>query len=702
MKNTTIDFDYAFAEPHTITLCRPSASEKVIVEAMKDGLKFFRTYHSLKESYPLAWKKFPMDVQLAMELSVESRPAPLSKWYRHESGAPYLFAEGTACGVQYVISAIAGKTGVILKTEVFNNDGVDREVHVQMAHRNGWVISNLGWIDGIHNNVLMTMNDGRADRLLVYAEGADDYPMYGIKTGETESLPPMSNASFGIAANSMKKISAHYTLKAGERKKGYFCLPYKKYLEELEQIQALDCEKEMAAALKEWVRLLDRGAKIQIEDPGLIHCYRACVADLFVMREKIGKYTGIVCGTNGYRSPNSGEPLETDMLLDILGYSKEALGDYRMYFEGQDPDGCWVTRKGWEHEVWGLIFNKANAVMEHYYITRDQDFLEENYKRMYASTVFNHKARQSTRNLPEKAGRGLMPRGMGDCGMMNNGDYYGIFYPHNCLSVAADGKTLEAARILGKTEDIAFLTTAYEQAKEDLLTSIRENLVQEDGYTVIPSVPNVPMSSTYGALYAFYPCGLVEAEEPMIVETAKFIQGKQISEGGLPIGTGWQKEGLWVAMALNNFARAYLRMGKFEDARKFLYPALNHASPFVTWCEERGAEKGSKEITGDRQHLWTPLSVCQYLTEALFFEDDKAVHICAGICPEWLAEGKKIAVKGYKSHYGNTDFVIENRNGAFHYRLRTERPIEKEILVYLPGENGMVPTKADGRNVVVG
>ena len=291
---------------------------------------------------------------------------------------------------------------------------------------------------------------------------------------------------------------------------------------------------------------------------------------------------------------------------------------------------------------------------------------------------------------------------MGDSGMMNNGDYYGIFYPHNCQSVAADGKTLEAARILGKTEDLAFLTTAYEQAKEDLLTSMRENLVQEDGYTVIPSVPNVPMSSTYGALYAFYPCGLVDAEEPMIVETAKFIQGKQISEGGLPIGTGWQKEGLWVAMALNNFARAYLRMGKFEDARKFLYPALNHASSFVTWCEERGAEKGSKEITGDRQHLWTPLSVCQYLTEALFFEDDKTVHICAGICPEWLAEGKKIVVKRYKSHYGNTDFVIENRNGAFHYELHTERPIEKEILVYLPGENGMVPRKADRRNVVVG
>lgn len=87
----------------------------------------------------------------------------------------------------------------------------------------------------------------------------------------------------------------------------------------------------------------------------------------------------------------------------------------------------------------------------------------------------------------------------------------------------------------------------------------------------------------------------------------QFIEGKKISEGGLPVGTGWQKEGLWVAMALCNFARTYLRLGEYELAKKYLYPALNHASKFVTWCEERGAEKNSKTITGDLQHLWTPV-----------------------------------------------------------------------------------------------
>ena len=47
-----IDFGYAFSSPHVLTLSRPSASEKVIAEAMKEGLRFSWTHRNLKEIYP--------------------------------------------------------------------------------------------------------------------------------------------------------------------------------------------------------------------------------------------------------------------------------------------------------------------------------------------------------------------------------------------------------------------------------------------------------------------------------------------------------------------------------------------------------------------------------------------------------------------------------------------------------------------------
>ena len=127
-----------------------------------------------------------------------------------------------------------------------------------------------------------------------------------------------------------------------------------------------------------------------------------------------------------------------------------------------------------------------------------------------------------------------------------------------------------------------------------------------------------------------------------------------------------------------------VRMGKTEEAVKYLYPALNHASPFVTWCEERGGEAGSAKITGDRHHLWTPLSICQYMTEALFLEDDDAVHICAGISWDWIGEGKEISVKNYRTHYGKTDFSVKNIGGEYKFKIKTERKIEKDILLHLP------------------
>lgn len=683
MKQNTINFQYAFQVPHTLTLCRPSASEKVVADVSESGIKFFRASGSLKNIHPLSWVVLPQDMQFALSVFVDGHAAPLTKWRRHESGAPLLWAEGADRGVNYSISATAATSGVIVKTAVANADKEKHDCFFQFAHTTGWVISNKGWIDGIHSNVLMTMNDGRADRLLVCAYGAEDYPLY--KNGaDGESTPPMANEKFGIKPNSMKKITAHDSLMPSEIRVGYFFLPYEMYFEDYDQIDPGCFEAEMADALREWEDLLGKGTDIHIEDKALMHCYRACVADMFVMREQIGEHMGIGCGTRFYRSANSGEPLESTILLESIGYIEEAVNDYPTYLEGQDPDGCWATSKGWEHECWGIVFNKANAVMEHYYITRDTAFLEKNYERMYASTMFNHRARTSTKKSGVISERGLMPRGMGDCGMMNRGDYYGVFYPHNILSVAADFKTLEAAKILGKDEDVTSLTAICEEAKNALMTSIRENLAEVDGCHIIPSVAGASLTSLYGCLYALFPAGLLSADDPIMKDTVRLIETGKQSEGGLPIGMGWMRDGLWVAMALSNVARTYLRMGLSAEAVKYLYPALNHASPFVTWCEERGAEAGATKISGDKQHLWTPLSVCQYLTEALFFEDDEAVHICAGIMPEWLSEGKEISVKGYRSHYGKTDFTVKNTDTDYTFSINTERKIKKEIRVHLP------------------
>ena len=681
-----IDFSYSFSAPHTLTLSRPSASEKIIAEAMKEGLRFSWTHRNLKELYPLSWETFPIDVKLFMSLSVENEKAEFIKWYRHESGAPYLFAEGEKNGVKFIFSAIASKTGVIVKAELINNTIDKKSVIIETAHLNGWVISNKGWVDGINHNVLLKMNNGRADRIICLSQGANDYLMYGLENHETseDTPPPFSNKELGISDNSMKKISSLFNIKKGDIRVGYFIFPYEEYFENLEKLKKTDFEKETKNALKEWEKLLDKGAKIEIEDEMLMHCYNASLADIFVMREEIGKNsTGISCGTHFYRSSNSTEPLECDILLDNLGYQKEALSDFRMHLEAQDENGCWASSKGWEHEFWSAPFNKASAIMNHYKITGDIGFLKKYYKNMLKSTMFNHEARNSTKKSPREFERGLMPRGMGDCGMMNGEDYYGVFYPHNVLSVAADRLTLEAAKILHKTSDVLLLNNIYTEARRDLLFSMRNNLLSINGLNIIPCTCGYN-TSLYGCLYSLFPGNLVKADDPMLADTVNYIETMKKSEGGLPLGTGWMKEGLWVAMALSNFARTYLRMGKYQLAKNYLYPALNHASPFVTWCEERGSEKDTKETSGDNQHLWTPLSVCQYITDALYFEDEDNIHLLAGAMPNWLLENKKLSVKGLYTPYGKLDLSIKNKDLTYNVNIKTQKEITKNIILHLP------------------
>ena len=341
-----------------------------------------------------------MDVKLFFDVIIGNERIGFSKWYRHQSGAPYLFAGGESDGVKFIFSAIAAKSGVIIKAELINNSSEMKDVLIEASHLNGWVISNKGWADGINHKVLLKMNGGRADRIITLAQGANDYLMFGLDSDETntDTTPPMANEELGVSDNSMKKICALFKVKKSDTRIGYFILPYEEYFENLDKLKKTDFEKEIKNALKEWEKLLNNGAEIKIEDEMLMHCYKACLADLFVMREEIGnKNTGISCGTSTYRSSNSSEPLESDILLDNLGYHKEALADFKMHLDAQDDNGNWASSKGWEHEMWSACFNKANAVMNHYKLTEDSGFLKKYYKRMYESTMFNHKARQSTK-----------------------------------------------------------------------------------------------------------------------------------------------------------------------------------------------------------------------------------------------------------------------------------------------------------------
>ena len=154
--------------------------------------------------------------------------------------------------------------------------------------------------------------------------------------------------------------------------------------------------------------------------------------------------------------------------------------------------------------------------------------------------------------------------------MMNNGDYYGVFYPMNCLAVAADKITLKAAEMLGYDDDAKKLRDICNEAEEALRKSMRENAVRENDFKWIPAIAHAATTSLFGCLFAYYPGGILDKGDPLIIGTLRHVMEDKISDGGLPVGTGWLPDGIWAAMALDNFSSVYLRMGERQKAASFL------------------------------------------------------------------------------------------------------------------------------------
>ena len=115
---------------------------------------------------------------------------------------------------------------------------------------------------------------------------------------------------------------------------------------------------------------------------------------------------------------------------------------------------------------------------------------------------------------------------------------------------------------------------------------------------------------------------------------------------------------MWVAITLDNLAEVLLLRDEGDKAVNYLYATLNHGTPLYSWCEERGQEPGTKETTGDRQHLWTPLAVCRFLRDALVMEDGDILHLACGIDRQWLASGEPVGVEDMPTYFGYLSYEL--------------------------------------------
>ncbi len=643
-----VDFSYAFGTPHRLTVALPDSSNKTLLDASAGKLEMSWTYENLIY-YSFKSYLYPKtDWKVVIQPLIEGHPFARSTWERSGGFLPILRNTYQDSDATVVLEVAGGDTAAVTSIILANTSSHKQNITLRCEVPGAWTGYNPAWVDReAAADHLLAGWKWRADQVVVLGMGADSYPL-------TESTV----------------LNMKWELKPGERRQAWMVRPYKNEEADVELLRRRDWGLELEHARKEWLDLIDRASHVHIPDVGVGNAFYACLADLFIMREPVaGGYIATVPGTEVYRAaPNPIETAITAVALDQIGLHYLAELGYRINLDIQDPNGDWTEPKYWSHLIWGTSGFKAWAVMEHYQLSGDTAFLERRYPQMLASSRWQEKQRSHTRVAGTDSQRpltyGLMPRGMGDAGLMDGDDMYGVFYAWNIWAVYADKLALDAARILNKTNDTQELDGIYSRAKDDLLASLRRGAITEsDGTRWISAVPGKATGSRYGVLNALVPTALLAPSDPLVGGTLSYIE-RNLSPGGIPIHTGWMKDGMWVAITLDNFAEAHLARDEGDVASKLLYATLNHGTPLYTWCEERGQEPGTQKTSGDRQHLWTPVAVVRFLRDALVMEQDDQLHLARGIDRSWLSSGKAVGIDNAPTHFGlvSYQFSLDQAN----------------------------------------
>ncbi len=637
--NTRVDFSYAFATPHRLTVALPDNSNKTLLDVEPGAVRMSWSYQNLMDLPFSAYVTPPANWAVKLTPQLDGQPFAGSAWTRVDGFLPVLRNTCESTAGRMTLEIAGGPEAALVRVAMENPGTQEARFALVCESQRGFFGYNPSFVDPVRPNDCLLAGWGeRADRIIVFCPGADDLPLRGATT-----------------------LCLEWTVAPGETRVGWLVRPYAAYAADLPALRARNWEEDFIAAKQAWHELIGRAARIHVPDSEVERAFLACLADCFIMREPVpgGRIAGTP-GTDGYRAASPCETAIIAIVLDQLCLHEESDKGYSVFFESQGDDGDWADPRGWAHLMWLTAGFKSWAAIEHYRHTRDRAYLERVYPRMLASSRFHERERARTRvldNGEKPLTYGLMPPGMGDCGLKDGDNLYGVFLPHNFWAVYADEVTLESARILGRTDDIPELERIRTTARDDLLATLDRGAIQEDGYRWIPGVAGKTCGSRWGALNVLTPCAILPPDHELVSGTIRNLESK-MSPGGLPLNTGWMPDGLWVAIALDNLAEAHLVRNEGDAAAALFYATLNHGTPLFTWCEERGPQPGAADTTGDRQHLWTPVAVVRALRDMLVMEDGDVLHLARGIDREWLASGEPVGVDGASTHFGGVSYSL--------------------------------------------
>jgi len=140
-----VDFGYAFAPPHRITVGRPGDSVKTLLDVEPGALTISWSYEDLRGIPLAAWKPPQVRWRVHVQPRLDGQPILESTWSRGAEALPMLDNLYRSAAGTVRMEAIGAATGALVRATVRNTDVKPHRFSIACEMRSaGWCTTGLG------------------------------------------------------------------------------------------------------------------------------------------------------------------------------------------------------------------------------------------------------------------------------------------------------------------------------------------------------------------------------------------------------------------------------------------------------------------------------------------------------------------------------------------------------------------------------
>lgn len=328
-KQTKIDFGYAFSEPHRICVCLPNSSNKTLYDCTKDSLTMLWSDSDTTHNPLGAYKRVRLDWKVKIIAKCNDVAMEAFSWERIEGYIPSLLYKAKAEGANLTVQCVATRLGDVIKMSVTNTTGSDKNIFIDACVLDNTINTKWADFDCEYSVVNPIFNDA-SDRIVI------------MDASLTDTVP-----------SRRESVTYAYTLKAKETRESMLIRPNKKYNDDIEVMLKTNWNALYEQGLNEWRNIIKKAPVFDLPDPMIENAYKACLCDIFVMREEMadGRMAGLA-GTEMYRSSNTGEPCFQALTLGKYGFFEPAKENIEFVASFQLNNGSWEDDKQWGKYMW--------------------------------------------------------------------------------------------------------------------------------------------------------------------------------------------------------------------------------------------------------------------------------------------------------------------------------------------------------------